>query len=343
MLYTWSVTAGRISGDGAGATWDLTGAPPGRHAVTVEVDDGCGCIAWASSELFASGNMASMPTARWASGLGAINGVIYVAGGYNPLLGGHLTTLEAYDVTTNTFSSRSPRPGIQTGAVTGVINGVLYVAGGSDCCVNTPRLTAYTAASNTWSPRRAPSSPHGNGPAGGVIDGLFYVAGGSSLDGSGSVSVLEAYDPRTDVWTLKAPLPTARRAVGSAVLRGRLYVVGGISSTLGTVGTVEAYDPATNTWTTRAPLSAPRSELVVGEIDGILYAVGGATSAGPVSIVEAYDPATNTWSPKRSLPVARRWSQGAVVRGKLYVIGGYTTGGHTALSIVETFDPHDRR
>jgi len=282
---------------------------------------------------------ASLPTARWAIGLGGINGVIYVAGGYNPALGGHLTIVEAYDVATNTWSSKGFRPGIQTGATTGVINGVLYVAGGSDCCVNTPSLTAYTAASNSWSSRTAPSSSHGNGPAGGVIGGLFYVAGGGNQSNNGSVPTLEVYDPMTNTWATKAPMPTARQGVGSAVLNDMLYVVGGTSSARGTVGAVEAYDPTTNTWTTKAPLPTPRSDLIVAVLNGILYAVGGSISAGPVSTVEAYDPATNTWSTMDAMPTARTAAQAVVVNGKLYVIGGYLAGGATALSTVEAFTP----
>jgi hypothetical protein len=46
LLYTWSTTGGRISGDGPNATIDMSGVAPGTYTVTVEVDDGCGCIAF---------------------------------------------------------------------------------------------------------------------------------------------------------------------------------------------------------------------------------------------------------------------------------------------------------
>jgi len=38
------VTGGRITGEGAGVSWDLSGMGPGSYNVTVDVDDGCGCI-----------------------------------------------------------------------------------------------------------------------------------------------------------------------------------------------------------------------------------------------------------------------------------------------------------
>jgi hypothetical protein len=49
LLYTYSTTGGRITGDGPNSTLDLTGVAPGTYTVTVEVDDGCGCIAFTST------------------------------------------------------------------------------------------------------------------------------------------------------------------------------------------------------------------------------------------------------------------------------------------------------
>jgi hypothetical protein len=42
LLYTWSVTGGRLSGEGRQVTWDLTGAANGSYTATVEVNDGNG-------------------------------------------------------------------------------------------------------------------------------------------------------------------------------------------------------------------------------------------------------------------------------------------------------------
>ena len=40
MLYTWSVTGGRLSGEGRSVTWDLSGVANGTYTATVEVNDG---------------------------------------------------------------------------------------------------------------------------------------------------------------------------------------------------------------------------------------------------------------------------------------------------------------
>lgn len=49
LLYTYTSTGGRITGEGANATWDLSGAQPGTYTATVEVDDGCGCVSFSST------------------------------------------------------------------------------------------------------------------------------------------------------------------------------------------------------------------------------------------------------------------------------------------------------
>lgn len=51
LLYTWSTTGGRITGEGANVTWDLSGVQPGTYTASVEVDDGCGCIAFSSTSV----------------------------------------------------------------------------------------------------------------------------------------------------------------------------------------------------------------------------------------------------------------------------------------------------
>jgi outer membrane protein OmpA-like peptidoglycan-associated protein len=46
LLYSWQSTGGRIVGDGANTTFDSAGLAPGDYTVTVQVDDGCGCVAF---------------------------------------------------------------------------------------------------------------------------------------------------------------------------------------------------------------------------------------------------------------------------------------------------------
>jgi N-acetylneuraminic acid mutarotase len=92
--------------------------------------------------------------------------------------------------------------------------------------------------------------------AGGVIKGKFYLAGGA--DYGDKANELDVYDPATNRWTAKAPMPTPRMWMSGSVLNNKLYVIGGRE-----LATVEAYDPATNKWTTKKPMLTAREQLGV--------------------------------------------------------------------------------
>lgn len=49
LLYTFSTTGGRFVTEGESTTLDLTGVKPGKHTVTVELDDGLGNITFTST------------------------------------------------------------------------------------------------------------------------------------------------------------------------------------------------------------------------------------------------------------------------------------------------------
>ena len=54
VLYTYTVTGGRIAGGGVlkpEAIWNLSGVSPGEYTVTVEVDDGCGCVSFTGTQV----------------------------------------------------------------------------------------------------------------------------------------------------------------------------------------------------------------------------------------------------------------------------------------------------
>ncbi len=123
---------------------------------------------------------------------------------------------------------------------------------------------------------------------------------------------MDEYDPVTNSWASKAPMPTARQALAVAgASNGKIYAVGGVVGGGGSqppLGTVEEYDPATNMWSVKAPMPTARYDLgLTCSSNGKLYAIGGNLQAGfsPGTTVEEYDPTTNSWSTKAPMPTAR--------------------------------------
>jgi N-acetylneuraminic acid mutarotase len=139
-------------------------------------------------------------------------------------------------------------------------------------------------------------------------------------------------------WTQKADMPTARDNAGSAVVDGKIYVIGGAPVPYGFTSVVEKYDTATDAWTTRvANMPTTRQGVRAAAVDGIIYAIGGWKPGGDTSILEAYDPATDKWTRKANMPTRRTMTAVAVVDGIIYVIGGEL--GITPLSVVEAYNP----
>src|SRR5207244_2077421 len=94
----------------------------------------------------------------------------------------------------------------------------------------------------------------------------------------------EAYDPATDSWTIRAPLPRPLNHPAAAGLNGRLYVMGGFDNGTGRpVASLYEYDPATDTWAERAPMPTARGALAAATLGGLIYAVGGISARNVVA------------------------------------------------------------
>ena len=117
-------------------------------------------------------------------------------------------------------------------------------------------------------------------------------------------------------------MPTARSAFAAVALNGRLYSIGGSSSS-DTLSTVEEYDAAANAWTTREPLSSDRARLAAVVVGGHILAIGGYGHLGH-GAVEEYDPSTDLWMTRSPMVASMLHSGPAsafVVSGLVRVLG----------------------
>jgi len=241
--------------------------------------------------------VASLHTPRTGLAAAAVNGIIYAVGGDGD--GGYpwLSSVEAYDPAKNSWAFKAAMPNAKIAASAAGLNGILYVVGGwtttPDSSYMDNSLWAYDPAADHWTVK-APMATRRNGLGVGVINGVLYaVGGGTVVSGSQGhcINTLEAYDPATDTWTTKAPMPTARCGVGVGVIDGVLYAVGGYPDLGAELTTVEAYDPATDSWTTMDAMPTARYSPGVAVVDQVLYAIDGSSGSGnKVHVNEAYVP-----------------------------------------------------
>jgi N-acetylneuraminic acid mutarotase len=113
-----------------------------------------------------------------------------------------------------------------------------------------------------------------------AIDGRLYAVGGR-IDGNYSRNLAsnEAYDPATDRWEQRAPMPTARSGIAAAVLGGRMFVFGG-EAPAGTFNQAEAYDARSNGWSSHARMPTARHGLGAGAVAGRIYVISGGPTPG---------------------------------------------------------------
>ncbi len=174
------------------------------------------------------------------------------------------------------------------------------------------------AAGGTWTTKASMLQAIQNSQAG-VTNGKLYIAGGDNQGNPSATNMLQVYDPVTNTWAAKAPLPTP---VWAHAVGNRRQALCGRRSEYGAYwgNQLQVYDAASDTWTTKAPLSTFRGTMASGVINGKLYVAGGKTpdsgQAGPchqVNMLQEYD-RVQYWTTKAPMPTARRRGQG---RGNL--------------------------
>ena len=180
---------------------------------------------------------------------------------------------------------------------------------------------------------------------------------------------------RAQTWQTLQPMPEARQEVTTAVLNGKIYVIGGFDAGANPTPTVQVYNPASNSWTFAqslpypvdhhaaavaagrlytlnglvydeaqdawTPVASPKfshdQTPAVGVWNDKIYVVGGTVGETSVAEAEMYDPATGVWTELAPMVLARNHLAGAFIDGKFYVVGGRV--GSISVAILEIYDP----
>jgi len=179
------------------------------------------------------------------------------------------------------------------------------------------------------------------------------------------------------IWQDLAQMPTARQELATAVLNGKIYVIGGYDKEGNSTDTVEVYNPSTNTWASAHPIPTAQNHNSAAVAAGKLYSFGGASNrtyvydplgdswsevagmnyvhsntpavgvindkiyvaggTGGNNKLEIYDPLANTWTELAPMSVQRNHCGGGVINGKFYVVGGRDTA--QSPTAFEVYDP----
>jgi Kelch motif len=215
----------------------------------------------------------------------------------------------AYNVASNTWSTKASSTHMWLPNGVGKIGSRLYFSGGYSDSRSLPTPTRELWAydySHDLMIRKAPLPIYGAEGVSGVIDRKLYVLPGacSGYNYPNPGYCLEEptrrfyrYDPATNTWVTRRQAPHFHRKGAAVVINGKLYVAGGLGPNGTAVSALDVYDPTTNTWRTLA--SMPTGGVAAGTgLRGQFYVV----VAGSPARTYAYSPVTNQWKTRAAAP-----------------------------------------
>lgn len=285
--------------------------------------------------------IAPMPTARGGLGVAVVNGKIYAIGGLNNNT--HLAVNEEYNPVTNTWTSRAPMPTARSGFAIAVYQEKIYCIGGTvgDSSNLVSGFTGvnevYDPDKNTWE-TRASMPTHRADLCASVVNGEIYLIGGKEYWGANpfyhELDVNEVYNPETDSWVTRSPMPIPAFGYASEVVDDTIYVIGGAREfqeqlgALTAIGANQVFYAKNNSWSSRASLPVAMSHAAACVTTGVtaprrIYVVGGFDQTNYSNATHVYDFERDVWSSGALMPTARAYLGLTVVNEVLYAIGGF--------------------
>ncbi|KAB0393735.1 hypothetical protein E2I00_008390, partial [Balaenoptera physalus] len=196
-------------------------------------------------------------------------GALYAVGGMDAMKG--TTTIEKYDLRTNSWLHIGTMSGRRLQFGVAVIDNKLYVVGGRDGLKTLNTVECFNPVGKIWTVM-PPMSTHRHGLGVATLEGPMYAVGGH--DGWSYLNTVERWDPEGRQWNYVASMSTPRSTVGVVALNNKLYAIGGRDGS-SCLKSMEYFDPHTNKWSLCAPMSKRRGGVGVATYNGFLYVVGG--------------------------------------------------------------------
>ncbi|MEP7280165.1 MAG: kelch repeat-containing protein [Bacteroidota bacterium] len=277
---------------------------------------------------------------RGECGMASCNGKLY-------LLGGGALSTQSFDPATLSWSARAAVPVDMNHFQPVSYQHKIYVLEAFTAGVypNQPNLKTvyiYDTDKDSWLQGGHLPEDRRRAAAGAALYNgkLYLVAGIQHGHSTGTTNMFDEYDPQTGRWKVLPDAPHIRDHCTAAVVKDKLYVVGGRNTSYHepgnfmsffgkTVLETDCYDFATGRWSTltaKLPLGSGGGAMV--NLHDQLYYMGGEratdTAANrPRADVFRFDPSDNEgWKKIADLNEARNGTSAAVLNNKIYVFGG---------------------
>ena len=179
----------------------------------------------ASLEVYHAGtdtwkSAADLPAARHHSMSVAVDGLVYLVGGFGDAFDPWATGW-VFEPEPSGWSEIADLPLSVGAGAAAEIEGIIYVAGGVPLGTS---LYAYDPLSDTWATLPSMTQPREH-TAAVTFQGDLWVLGGRWDEAM--LDTVEIYDPETGSWSSGPSLQEARSGFGATVLGDNIYVAGG--------------------------------------------------------------------------------------------------------------------
>ncbi|MGY8615267.1 Kelch repeat-containing protein [Bacillus velezensis] len=251
-------------------------------------------------------NKNNMPIAVTSGSAVAVGEKIYIIGGVNAKSSSseYLNTVLVYNTQNDTWKKEDNIPSEKPSYSSVVAVGKhIYVMGGA--YENLSKIFCYDTESKIWSQKRDLPVPIGGATAQ-TFNGKIYIIGGANsilMPPKTTYDSIYEYDPETDIWLEKNKLLTGVQYTTSALLDGKIYILGGGSSSNKEVTSeVQVYNPKDNSVTELKGFTNKRMAASAASIGSKLYIIGGQSvydsisrqKTGLLNSVEMFDTSKQT-------------------------------------------------
>jgi N-acetylneuraminic acid mutarotase len=248
---------------------------------------------------------------------------------------------QVYDPASDRWIVATPLPLGANHVGVAVVDGKLYAIGGFVEQNRKPHAECFVLEGEAWR-RIAPlPQPCGAIACVGVGNRLHGIGGaiGDTFDTKRSVDWHLAYDPASDRWEKRSPMPTARDHTGTLTVGNLVHVIGGRVDSFHTNSNLHhVYDPVADKWAMRSPLPTARSGHGACLYRDRIFIMGGEGTNRVFGQNEAYDVQKDTWEQYAPMPTPRHGLGAATLGNFVHVAGGGPImGGGVQSAVHEAF------
>ena len=215
---------------------------------------------------------------------------------------------------------------------------------------------AFTMSKLSWEKRASmPYKIQEIYPA--LLEDKIHVVGGF-IQQKGIIGVTAKhliYDPSTDLWGEKAPMPVARHHPYLVAHQGKLFALGGFEANAQDAVWMMhkqswVYNLKTDTWDESVAAPERHAETVSISLDERIHVIGGRglkgtrnKSYGDHTDTDrhlVFDPTSGSWQKAAPTLRKRNSAAGAVINGLIYVVGGRNANSGN-IADLEIYDPQE--